>query len=184
MEHNAVAGCTHYGYWYRLVPIIDELSNSTIKEYYPYKQPFGGFHNNSVHSTGLYGVWIYPEYAPTISGNSSDNSSSKATFEGVVSWKNRKGIEYYKSKPIQIADSLFFDNTDASVSCIYVFSQENTFYSQNLIRSYDTENSSSVINSIIIAYSNISNEAIAESTIGLISKSSFYVLIDLFLNDL
>lgn len=173
MDHNAVAGCTHYGYWYRLISIIDESLNSTIKEYQPYKQPFGGFYNNSVHSTGLYGVWVYPGYTPTISGNSSDNSSSRATFDGVVSWKNRKGFEYYMAKPIQVKNALFFDNTDASVSCIAVFSQENSDYSRNLIRSYDIENSSSVIDSIIIAYSNASNEAIAESTVGLIGKFNF-----------
>ncbi|UJR08495.1 hypothetical protein I4U23_012761 [Adineta vaga] len=49
LGQNAVAGCSHYGYWYRLLEQTDELP--------------------LIHkSTSLIGVWIYPLYQPTISG--------------------------------------------------------------------------------------------------------------------
>nr|ACD54600.1 fibrocystin-like protein [Adineta vaga] len=168
LEHNAVVGSTHHGYWYQLLEIVDKFSNNTNEDFYPHKQPLGRFYNNSVHSTGLYGLWIYPQYKPTISGNSSDNRALKAIFEGLVSWKNRKGMEYVMSKPIQIKDALVFDNIDVGIHCISGYSQIITFYSGFLSRSYNDEDTSSILNSIIIGHLDDSNQYITESTVGLI----------------
>ncbi len=33
-------------------------------DYCPYMIPFGKFFNNTAHSTGIQGIWIFPKYLP------------------------------------------------------------------------------------------------------------------------
>jgi hypothetical protein len=138
--------------------------------YYPYKQPFGRFYNNSVHSSGRYGVWIYPEYAPTVSGNYYDNTPSVAIFEGLISWRNDKGMEWVMSSTIQIKNALVFDNADTGIGCISAINYQITNPTNLRSTFYSAENGSSVIDSIIIGSSNILDAQIIPSTAGLIGR--------------
>ncbi len=56
--HNAVAGSTHFGFWYRLTDHPEGPSFNI--NYCPKKIPFGVWSNNTVHSTGRFGLWIFP----------------------------------------------------------------------------------------------------------------------------
>ncbi|CAF4466498.1 unnamed protein product, partial [Rotaria magnacalcarata] len=56
VEFNAVAGATHFGYWYRFTDQPEGLSLENYPNYCPNRQPFGRFVNNTVHSTGRFGV--------------------------------------------------------------------------------------------------------------------------------
>ncbi|CAF5193120.1 unnamed protein product, partial [Rotaria magnacalcarata] len=118
VELNAVAGATYYGYWYQLSNRTEGLSLLTNPNYCPNRQPFGRFYNNSVHSTGRFGVWIYPEYAPTISGDCNDTRPLQATFEGLIAWNNNKGIEIVMSRTIQVKNAVVFDNADLGIGYI------------------------------------------------------------------
>ncbi|CAF3773857.1 unnamed protein product [Rotaria sp. Silwood1] len=165
---NPVAGITHYGYWYRLSNKPEGLSLLTNPNYCPNRQPFGRFYNNSVHSTGRFGVWIYPEYAPTISGDCNDMQPSQAILEGLVSWKNNKGIELVMTRTTQIKNAVVFDNADIGVAYITAVGHQETNPPYLRATFYDTDNGSSVIDSIIIGDAGISSTPIVPSTAGLV----------------
>lgn len=40
--------------------------------------PLGEFRNNTVHSQGWFGIWIFQEYTPMTSGACSDNTPKAA----------------------------------------------------------------------------------------------------------
>ncbi|CAF0883351.1 unnamed protein product [Rotaria sordida] len=161
VENNAVAGSTHYGYWYRLLDTASGASFALYPNYSPYTQPFGRFYNNSVHSSGRFGVWVYPQYSPTINSNP---SPPQAVFDGIVSWKNSKGFEWVKSNAIQIRNALAFDNNDAGISCITAFDYQSRRISSNL------GNGSSVIDSVIIGDTGVSLNPIITSIAGLVGR--------------
>ncbi|CAF3361993.1 unnamed protein product [Rotaria sp. Silwood1] len=161
VENNAVAGSTHYGYWYRLLNTASGASFALYPNYSPYIQPFGRFYNNSVHSSGRFGVWIYPQYSPTINGNP---SPPQAVFDGIVSWKNSKGFEWVKSNAIQIRNALAFDNNYAGISCITAFDYQNRWISSIL------GNGSSVVDSVIIGDTGVSSNPIIPSIAGLVGR--------------
>lgn len=94
LQHNAVAGVTHFGYWYRLLDRPD--GPSFRSDYCVKKQPFGKFYNNSVHSSGRFGLWIFPGYTPSPSGSCWDNNFGIAKFESLVSYRNDKGAEWVR----------------------------------------------------------------------------------------
>ena len=81
---NAVAGGTHFGFWVRLLDgklnffktlillffLLFDLQlvsdgPSYNPNYCPKRQPLGRFFNNSAHSLGRFGLWIFPGYSPT-----------------------------------------------------------------------------------------------------------------------
>ncbi|CAF3091006.1 unnamed protein product [Rotaria socialis] len=168
IENNAVAGGTHLGYWYRMLKKPDGPSFAMYPGYCPYRQPFGRFFNNSVHSTGVAGVWIFPEYSPTVGGSCTNDAPTQAVFEGLISWKNFKGMEWVMASTIQIKSALVFDSSDAGLSCVTAINDgatnlpnlEATFYNENT--------GSSVIDSIIIGDLGVSGAPIVPTTAGLV----------------
>ena len=167
LEGNAIAGGANPGYEYYLLHYVTGLSNWTNPSYRPDQAVFGGFVNNSVHSCGTYGVRIYPRYIPiTLMANSSFDWG-RAMFQGLVAWKNERGMQYVFSRIVQIKDAIIFDNSDFGIACLsavdYQFRQspgESIFYDRDL--------GSVVRNSVIIGDSQTSSSPIVPSTSGLI----------------
>ena len=160
LENNAIVGSSHHGYWYRLLEQLTGLSHLTNTAYAPYKQHFGRFTNNSVHSSGGIGVWIYPLYAPS----ASSDRTAQALFEGLVSWKYNKGIEWVLATTILIRDALVFDQAEVGIASLaainYYF--PNASYLRPIF--YNAETGSAVINSVIIGDSHTSNSSITPRT--------------------
>lgn len=134
--HNAVAGSTHFGWWYRLLNNPDGPSFTT--SYCPRKIPFGMFFNNSVHSTGRFGLWIFPMYAPTISGACSDSRPSVAVFNNFVSWSNDKGAEFVEAASVQFRNFTIWDHYSEGIATKTMVGYQapnslyaNTFYNEN-----------------------------------------------------
>ncbi|CAF3595884.1 unnamed protein product [Rotaria sordida] len=168
VEFNAVAGTTHYGYWYRFDNKPEGFSLQTYPDYCPNRQPFGSFYNNSVHSTGRFGVWIYPEYAPTMFGDCNGTYPTQATIEGLIAWKNNKGIEVVMSRTIQIKNALVFDNADMGIAYITAVGHQETNPPYLRPTFYDDLNGSLVVDSIIIGDVGISPTPIIPKTAGLV----------------
>lgn len=161
---------THYGYWYRLGDTLSGFSYLKNATYCPDRQPFGGFYNNSVHSTGRYGVWLYSGYAPTVSGNCNGLDPMKATFDGLVSWKNNKGIEIVMSRTIQIKNAITFDNADLGIAYLTAIGHEATNPSNLRPTFYNVANGSIIMDSVIIGDTGISANSIIPTTAGLVGE--------------
>jgi hypothetical protein len=50
----------------------------------------GKFINNTVHSVGRFGLWIFPGYTPTISGGCYDNRPAVAKFDNFYTYFSDK----------------------------------------------------------------------------------------------
>lgn len=170
IEHNAVAGGTHFGYWYRLLRTPDGPSFALFPNGCPYRQPIGRFYNNSVHSVGRFGVWIFPEYSPTISGSCGALNPSQAVFDTLVTWKNNRGFEWVMSSTIQVRNVLAFDNADTGIRCVTAINHQDLNVASVRSTFYNENNGSSVINSIIIGDSGVSGAPIIPGEGGLVSE--------------
>ena len=170
VEYNAVAGTSHYGYWYRFGDKPEGLSLLTHPNYCPNRHPFGRFYNNSVHSTGRFGVWIYPEYAPTMTGDCNGTNPTQASIDGLISWRNNKGIEIVMSRTIQIKDALVFDNHGMGIGYITAVNHQDKNPPYIRPTFFDSINGSLIIDSVIIGDVGISSTPIIASSAGLVGK--------------
>ena len=111
LRHNAAAGGTHFGFWYRLPANPTGPSFTTAVE--PLHLPLAKFTNNSAHSFGWYGIWIFPSYHPE-KANTCDEVTP-AVFEKFLAWRNVRGVEFSEVGAVQLKDSVMLDNTVAGV---------------------------------------------------------------------
>jgi len=148
----------------------DGPSFSMFPGYCPHRRPFGRFFNNSVHSVGRFGVWIFPEYAPTVGGSCTNDAPTQAVFEGLISWKNSKGMEWVMASTIQIKNALVFDNNDAGLSCVTAINDQATNLPNLRATFYNESTGSSVIDSIIIGDLGVSGSPIVPTLGGLVGK--------------
>ncbi|KAI8520672.1 Fibrocystin-L [Branchiostoma belcheri] len=108
--HNVAAGGTHFGFWYRMHPHPDGPSfDSNI---FPDHVPLGEFYNNTVHSQGWFGIWIFEDYFPTTDGTPAGDPLP-ADFRGLTAWNNEKGAEWVHCGAIRFSDSIIFNNEKA-----------------------------------------------------------------------
>jgi len=140
----------------------------------PFRQPFGRFSNNSVHSVGRFGVWVFPEYAPTVGGSCSADAPYQAIFDGLISWRNSKGFEWVMSSTVQLKNAVVYDNDDAGIRCVTAINNQATNLPNLHATFYNENTGSSVINSIVIGDSGISATPVVPSEGGLIGKLKYY----------
>ncbi len=148
----------------------DGPSFAMFPNFCPFRQPFGRFFNNSVHSTGRFGVWIFPEYAPTVDGSCTADAPYQAVFEGLISWRNSKGMEWVMASTIQIKDAVVWDNFDAGLSCVTAENDDATNLPNLRATFYNISSGSSVINSVIVGDSGASTSPVVATLGGLVGK--------------
>ena len=91
VSHNAAAGGTTFGYWVRLSKHPGGPSfNSTIC---PRNVIVREFRNNTAHSHGRYGLWIFPTYTPKLHGTCDSTVPAVSLFSDFLSWHNMRGAE-------------------------------------------------------------------------------------------
>ena len=126
---NTVAGCSHFGFWYRLKDTPD--GPSYTPNYHPNKVLMGKFDNNTVHSTGRFGLWIFPQYTPTSKGwTNKDLTPSVAVFSNFVAYSNDKGAEFDQSNNVQFKNMIIWDSYTTAIEAQTVFRNEdvNSYY--------------------------------------------------------
>ena len=176
---NAVAGGTHHGWWYRLLENPDGPSFSST--YCPKNIPMGKFYNNSVHSNGRFGLWIFPGYHPTVSGSCTDTRPSAAVFNHLTSYLNTKGAEWVMANNIQFRNFVVFDQSVTGIETKTIVSNKliNTPYQMTF---YDEAIGPLIADTIIVGNSDpTASASISESGLvvawdrgQLIKSVSFY----------
>ncbi|XP_064635838.1 fibrocystin-L-like [Lineus longissimus] len=113
VRHNAAAGGTHFGFWYRMHEHPDGPSyDSNIC---PKKIPLLEFRNNTCHSQGWFGLWIFQEYFPTVTGACDDPVAKPAVYESLYAWNNEKGAEWVNCGAMQFKDFVMYNNEKAGI---------------------------------------------------------------------
>ena len=107
-EGNAAAGGTHFGFWYRMHPHPEGPSHTS--SYCPQNVELGKFYNNTVHSQGWFGLWIFETYTPRLGSGCGDKTTTPAVFQNIFVWNCEKGVEFVNSGALQLHDSFLVNN--------------------------------------------------------------------------
>ncbi|KAI4871505.1 hypothetical protein NFI96_027165, partial [Prochilodus magdalenae] len=121
IRHNAAAGGTHFGFWYRMHDHPDGPSyDANICQKLV---PLGEFYNNTVHSQGWFGLWIFQEYFPVQKGTCGSTTPQPAVFRRLTSWNNEKGAEWVNVGSVQFSEFLMVNNEKAGVETKRIIQQ-------------------------------------------------------------
>ena len=112
IRHNAAAGGSHFGFWYNLPghPGGPSFTTSVC----PVNVPVLEFYNNTAHTQGWYGIWIFPTYFPK-QGGSCSGSSAPAKFHNLTAWRTERGAEGVLVGAIQFHNFLMTDNEASGI---------------------------------------------------------------------
>uniref|UniRef100_UPI00193AC945 fibrocystin-L-like n=1 Tax=Styela clava TaxID=7725 RepID=UPI00193AC945 len=113
VEDNAAAGGTHFGYWFRMHKHPSGPSHTT--SICPRKVALGSFSNNTAHSQGWFGVWIFQEFTPKSGSCCWCDQNEIAVLTGLEVWNCEKGAEFVQTGSVKISDSKFYNNDKAGV---------------------------------------------------------------------
>lgn len=142
IRHNAAAGGTHFGYWYRMHDHPDGPSyDSNICQK---MVPLGEFYNNSAHSQGWFGLWIFQEFFPKVGGTCSSTIPQPAVFRKLTSWNNEKGAEWVNVGAVQFNDFLMVNNEVAGVETKRIIQQH--------VRGWGLDTGAGLVNSTLVGH--------------------------------
>ncbi|XP_053322520.1 fibrocystin-L [Spea bombifrons] len=120
IRHNAAAGGTHFGFWYRM------HNNPDGPSYDPLvcqkRVPLGEFYNNTVHSQGWFGIWIFEEYFPMETGSCYSTTPKPAIFNSLTTWNCHKGAEWVNGGALQFHNFTMINNEEAGIETKRVIS--------------------------------------------------------------
>ncbi|XP_072303332.1 fibrocystin-L-like [Eucyclogobius newberryi] len=142
IRHNTAAGGTHFGFWYRMHTHPDGPSydpNICQK-----KVPLGVFENNTVHSQGWFGLWIFQDYFPMKNGNCNSRSPEPAIFKSLTTWNCEKGAEWVNVGAVHFDGFVMVNNEKAGT--------ESKRILPNSVNSFSPEGGAVVSNSKIVGH--------------------------------
>ncbi|XP_058475058.1 PKHD1 like 1, tandem duplicate 1 [Solea solea] len=113
IRHNAAAGGTHFGFWYRMHEHPDGPSYD--KDICQKKVPLGQFTNNTVHSQGWFGLWIFINYYPMQGGGCGSSTPQPAVFDSLTTWNCEKGAEWVDVGALQFNRFIMVNNEKAGI---------------------------------------------------------------------
>uniref|UniRef100_W5KUJ5 PKHD1 like 1, tandem duplicate 2 n=1 Tax=Astyanax mexicanus TaxID=7994 RepID=W5KUJ5_ASTMX len=142
IRHNAAAGGTHFGYWYRMHDNPDGPSyDPSICQK---RVPLGEFYNNTAHSQGWFGLWIFQDYFPVKQGSCSSYTPQPAVFRGLTSWNNQKGAEWVNVGSVQFRDFIMVNNEAAGVETKRIF--------QAYVSGWGLDGGAALVNSTLVGH--------------------------------
>lgn len=121
---NSAAGGTHFGFWYRIQKHPDGPSEDF--GYCSNNVPLGVFRDNSAHSFGWYGLWIFsmagyfPKDGTPEGGYCNGENYVPAVYERFTAWRCERGAEVVFSGPVQFKDFKVLDNEKAGLEFVEV----------------------------------------------------------------
>ncbi|XP_063113704.1 fibrocystin-L isoform X1 [Cavia porcellus] len=113
IRHNAAAGGTHFGFWYRMNNHPDGPSYD--RNICQKRVPLGEFFNNTVHSQGWFGLWIFEEYFPMETGSCTSTVPLPAVFNSLTTWNCQKGAEWVNGGALQFHNFVMVNNHEAGI---------------------------------------------------------------------
>ncbi|XP_045717230.1 fibrocystin-L [Phyllostomus hastatus] len=113
IRHNAAAGGTHFGFWYRMNNHPDGPSYD--RNICQKRIPLGEFFNNTVHSQGWFGLWIFEEYFPMETGSCTSTVPVPAVFNSLTTWNCQKGAEWVNGGALQFHNFVMVNNYEAGI---------------------------------------------------------------------
>lgn len=119
VRHNAAAGGTHFGFWYRMHEHPDGPSydpNICQK-----RVPLGEFYNNTVHSQGWFGIWIFADFFPMKDGGCRSKIPEPAVFRSLITWNCEKGAEWVNVGAVQFHNFIMVNNEKAGIEAKRIF---------------------------------------------------------------
>ncbi|KAK3716577.1 hypothetical protein RRG08_039372 [Elysia crispata] len=109
IRHNAAAGGTHFGTWYRMHKHPEGPGYDP--NYCPQAVPLGEFRNNTAHSLGWFGLWLFESYFPKVDASCDSSAESVvAKFYSLTAWNCEKGAESVNSGAQQFHDFVLVSN--------------------------------------------------------------------------
>ncbi|KAI3358131.1 hypothetical protein L3Q82_003134 [Scortum barcoo] len=119
IRHNAAAGGTHFGFWYRM---HDNPDGPSFDQNICQKRvPLGEFYNNTVHSQGWFGLWIFAEFFPMKNGGCSSLTPEPAVFRSLITWNCEKGAEWVNVGAVQFNGFVMVNNEKAGIEAKRIF---------------------------------------------------------------
>ena len=76
------------------------------------------FYNNTAHTFGRYGLWIFPFYHPMKGSGCGHTIASPAKFEALTSWNNMRGAEVVAGGAIRFVNNVVLDNDLAGIEVV------------------------------------------------------------------
>ena len=134
---NRAAGSSHFGFWFN--PPEDGPTGPSAKDpqyanVCPKHRPLGHFYNNTAHSMGKYGLWIFTDLTPTGPNGDCDEKVPKAAKFGYVpehdidgnavppntfgffAWHCERGAEFAAGGAIQFHNMIAANNWIAGLA--------------------------------------------------------------------
>ncbi|XP_063605340.1 fibrocystin-L-like [Penaeus indicus] len=165
VRHNAAAGGTHFGYWYRLErhPSGPSATNSICQN----NAPIGEFSSNTAHSMGRYGLWVFSMdgYFPKDNGCWGNNVVAK--WDGLTTWRNERGAEIVFGGQLQFHNFVALDNEFSGIEMV------------KMEGGFGMDNGPGVFNSVIVGHSALTPEGCGDATSGIIApKKAVFSIAD------
>uniref|UniRef100_A0A8C2XFR8 PKHD1 like 1, tandem duplicate 2 n=1 Tax=Cyclopterus lumpus TaxID=8103 RepID=A0A8C2XFR8_CYCLU len=113
IRHNAAAGGTHFGFWYRMHEHPD--GSSYDRNICQKKVPLGEFYNNTAHSQGWFGLWIFTDFFPMRDGGCRSKIPEPAVFRSLTAWNCEKGAEWVNVGAVQFNSFVLVNNEKAGI---------------------------------------------------------------------
>ena len=154
VRHNHVAGGTHFGFWYRMMsrPQGPSFTRDICPQQIPLRR--GQFTNNTVHSVGWYGLWVFEQYHPMDGGTCLKNKTATAVFEKLVTWNAMRGAEWGVCPTCQFHDMVLANNFFAGIEMLFLAPKLNLSHP---LAPYYTDEGPLLKNNVIIASLNHDN---------------------------
>ncbi|XP_066939677.1 fibrocystin-L-like [Macrobrachium rosenbergii] len=159
VRHNAAAGGTHFGYWYRLERYPS--GPSATNTYCQNNEVMGRFYNNTAHSIGRYGLWIFSMDGYFPKTGVCGGSNLVAAWHDFTVWHCDRGAEVVLGGALQFHNFVALDNEHAGLEMVKVSG------------GFGENNGPGIFNSLVVGHSQLSPEGCSGDTSGIIAPKQY-----------